>query len=113
MNQYQEALAEVEAARRYRPVYPEASAVEGRIIARRLLDNAGKSFRRAIKEVAAFNGSACRLGANTEDKGQIRRRCCRVSKGNRSVSDTEPIILPTARRGVRTDAKIQRSSRRV
>src|SRR5450432_2690194 len=58
-NQYQEALAEIEAARRTRPVYPEASAVEGRIYREMAFaDDAAKSFQRAIREARGFQPEA-------------------------------------------------------
>ena len=51
LNKFQPALAEIEAARRSRPVYAEASAVEGRINREAAFtDDAIESFRRAIRE---------------------------------------------------------------
>ncbi|MCM3869750.1 MAG: hypothetical protein ND895_03480, partial [Pyrinomonadaceae bacterium] len=45
------ALAEIDAARRLRPIFPEASAVEGRINREAAFeDEAIKSFRRSIRE---------------------------------------------------------------
>src|SRR5882724_4554926 len=94
MNQYQEALAEVEAARRYRPVYPEASAVEGRIYREAaFLDNASKSFRRAIKEGGGFQPEAhVGLARILEDKGQYAEAVAEYQKAIDQLSDTEPII---------------------
>ena len=50
LNQYEAALAEIDAARRARPAYAEASAVEGRINREAAFtDEAIKSFRRSIE----------------------------------------------------------------
>src|SRR5262245_57927944 len=51
LNEGQKALAEIEAARRSRAVYPEASAVEGRIYREMAFtDEAVRSFQRAFRE---------------------------------------------------------------
>src|SRR5258705_2317847 len=51
LNQYEAALAEIDAARRTRPIYAEASAVEGRINREAAFtDDAIQSFRRSIRQ---------------------------------------------------------------
>src|SRR6185369_997207 len=51
LNDFKQAHAEIDAARRTRPAYAEASAVEGRIYREEAFsDDAIRSFRRAIRE---------------------------------------------------------------
>ena len=94
LNDTNGALAEIEAARRYRAVYAEASAVEGRIY-REIgqTDEAIGSFNRAIRESHGFQPEAhVGIGRVYEDKGQydVAAREFQIAIGQ--LSDTEPII---------------------
>ena len=94
LNQPREALAEIDAARRYRPVYPEASAVEGRINREAAFTNdAMSSFRRAIKEAGGFQPEAhVGLARILEEKGEYNEAISEYQKAIDQLSDTEPII---------------------
>ena len=88
------ALAEIEAARRGRPVYPEASAVEGRIYRESAqIDEAIGAFNRAIRESHGFQPEAhVGLGRIYEDKGQYDLAAREYDIAVKQLSDTEPII---------------------
>jgi tetratricopeptide (TPR) repeat protein len=92
LNQYQEALNEIEAARRTRPSYAEASAVEGRINREAAFtDEAIKSFRRSIREGRGFQPEAhVGLARVLEDKGQYDEAIAEFRKAIDQLSDSEP-----------------------
>jgi len=94
MNDTDGALAEIEAARRYRAVYPEASAVEGRIYRETgQTDEAIGSFNRAIRESHGFQPEAhVGLGRTYEEKGQYDLAAREFEIAVKQLSDTEPII---------------------
>jgi tetratricopeptide (TPR) repeat protein len=94
LNQYQAALAEIEAARRTRPVYPEASAVEGRINREAAFtDEAIKSFRRAIREARGIQPEAhVGLARVLEEKGQYDEAILEFRKAIDQLADSEPVI---------------------
>lgn len=94
LNQYQRALAEIEAARRARPVYAEASAVEGRIHGEAAFtEEAIQSFRRAIREGKGFQPEAhVGLARVLEEKGQYAEAILEFRKAIAQLSDSEPII---------------------
>jgi tetratricopeptide (TPR) repeat protein len=94
LNQYQAALDEIAAARRTRPVYAEASAVEGRINREAAFsDEAVESFRRAIKEARGFQPEAhVGLARVLEDKGQYDEAIAEFRKAIDQLSDSEPVI---------------------
>jgi tetratricopeptide (TPR) repeat protein len=94
LNQYEAALNEIEAARRARPVYPEASAVEGRINREAAFtDDAIQSFRRAIREARGFQPEAhVGLARVLEDKGQYDEAILEFRKAIDQLSDSEPVI---------------------
>ena len=94
MNQYREALAEIEAARSVRPVYPEASAVEGRINAEAAFtEDAIASFRRSIREAKGFQPEAhVGLARILEEKGQYVEAESEFRKALAQLSDSEPVI---------------------
>jgi tetratricopeptide (TPR) repeat protein len=94
LNQYQAALNEIEAARRTRPVYAEASAVEGRINREAAFtDEAIQSFRRSIREAHGFQPEAhVGLARVLEDKGQYDEAILEFRKAIDQLSDSEPII---------------------
>lgn len=94
LNEYPEALAEIEAARRTRPLYAEASAVEGRIHREAAFeDKAIDSFRRAIREARGFQPEAhVGLARVLEEKGQLDEAIAEYRKAIEQLSDTEPVI---------------------
>ena len=89
-----EALAELQAARRDRPVYPESWAVEGRI-QRSLADPeaALNAYRRALREARGFQPEAhTGMGIIHEDKGRYEEAVEAFRKAVAQLSDTEPIL---------------------
>jgi tetratricopeptide (TPR) repeat protein len=94
LNQYQSALNEIDAARRTRAAYAEASAVEGRINREAAFTNeAIQSFRRAIREGHGFQPEAhVGLARVLEDKGQYEEAIAEFSKAIDQLSDSEPVI---------------------
>jgi tetratricopeptide (TPR) repeat protein len=88
------ALAEIEAARRYRAVYPEASAVEGRVYRETgQTDQAIGAFNRAIRESHGFQPEAhVGIGRVYEDRGQYDLAAREFKIAIDQLSDTEPII---------------------
>ena len=94
LNKYQAALSEIDAARRSRPSYPEASAVEGRINREAAFDEeAIKSFRRAIREARGFQPEAhVGLARLLEEKGQYDEAIAEFRKAIDQLSDSEPVI---------------------
>jgi tetratricopeptide (TPR) repeat protein len=94
LNQYQPALAEIDAARRARPIYPEASAVEGRIHREAAFtDEAIASFRRAIREARGFQPEAhVGLARVLEEQGNYAEAEAEYRKAIAQLSDSEPII---------------------
>ncbi|MGI8656796.1 MAG: tetratricopeptide repeat protein, partial [Pyrinomonadaceae bacterium] len=94
LNDYNSALAEIAAARRTRPVYPEASAVEGRIL-REDADPAGAitAFRRSIREARGFQPEAhTGLARVLEDQGQYAEATTEFRTAINQLSDTEPAL---------------------
>jgi tetratricopeptide (TPR) repeat protein len=94
LNDTDGALAEIEAARRYRANYPEASAVEGRIY-REIgqTDDAIGSFNRAIRESRGFQPEAhVGIGRVYEEKGQYDLAAREFQIAVNQLADTEPII---------------------
>jgi tetratricopeptide (TPR) repeat protein len=94
LNQYQKALAEIEAARRARPIFPEASAVEGRIHREAAFtEEAIAAFRRAIREAKGFQPEAhVGLARVFEEQGQYVEAEAEYRKAIAQLSDSEPII---------------------
>lgn len=88
------ALSEVEAARRDRPVYAEASAVEGRLLRSEAdAEGALASYRRAIREARGFQPEAYTgMGIVYEDKGRYEDAVAAFRKAITQLSDTEPIL---------------------
>lgn len=94
LNDYAAALDEIDNARSVRPVYPEASAVEGRIL-RADADNEGatKSFRRAIREAHGFQPEAhTGLALLLEEYGRNEEAATEFRTALAQLSDTEPVI---------------------
>src|SRR6266404_6998651 len=94
LNEFEKAHAEIDAARRTRPVYAEASAVEGRIYREAAFnDEAVRSFRRSIKEGRGFQPEAhVGLARALEDKGQYTEAVAEYRKAIDQLSDSEPVI---------------------
>ena len=94
LNDSNGALAEIESARRYRAIYPEASAVEGRIYREvGQTEDAIGSFNRAIRESHGFQPEAhVGIGRVYEDKGQYELAAREFQIAIDQLSDTEPII---------------------
>ena len=94
LNKFKEARAEIDAARRTRPVYPEASAVEGRIYREEAFDEeAIRSFRRAIREARGFQPEAhVGLARVLEDKGDFAAAIAELRLALNQLSDSEPVI---------------------
>lgn len=94
LNDYNTALEEINAARLARPVYPEASAVEGRILRMAADTNAAMdSFRRAIREARGFQPEAhTGLALVLEEKGRYEEAAEEFRAAIGQLSDTEPVI---------------------
>ena len=94
LNKFKEARAEIDAARRIRPVYPEASAVEGRIYREEgFTDDAIRSFRRSIREANGFQPEAhVGLSRVYEDKGDFAAAILELRKALNQLDDSEPVI---------------------
>lgn len=94
LSQYDAALDEIEAARRTRPVYAEASAVEGRINREAgFTDEAIQSFRQSIREARGFQPEAhVGLARVFEDKSQYDDAIIEFRKAIDQLSDSEPVI---------------------
>jgi tetratricopeptide (TPR) repeat protein len=94
LNDTDGALSEIAAARRDRPSFPEASAVEGRIYRETgQTDEAFGSFNRALRESHGFQPEAhVGLGRMYEDRGQYDLAAREFDIAIKQLSDTEPII---------------------
>ena len=94
LNEYQKGLGEIDAARRGRPLYPEASAVEGRLNREAaFIEEAIKSFRRSIREAKGFQPEAhVGLARVFEDKGQYAEAIAEYRKAIDQLSESEPVI---------------------
>jgi len=94
LNEFKQAHAEIEAARRAKPVYAEASAVEGRIYREEAFsDDAIRSFRRAIREGGGIQPEAyVGIARVLEDKGQHAEAIVEFKKALAQLSDSEPVI---------------------
>lgn len=94
LNDYTGALDEIAQARRARPIYPEASAVEGRIqrIAA-FIDEAIAAFRRSIREARGFQPEAhTGLALIYEEKGMNEEAVTEFRAAIAQLSDTEPVL---------------------
>lgn len=94
LNQFKEANAAIDAARRARPSYPEASAVEGRIYSEAAFtEQAIRSFRRSIREGNGFQPEAhVGLARVLEEKGEFAEAVAEYRKAVAQLSDSEPVI---------------------
>lgn len=94
LNDYDGALDEVEEARKDRPGFAEASAVEGRIL-RASSQNAEavEAYRRAIREARGFQPEAhTGLGIIYEEEGRYEEAATAYLKAVAQLSDTEPVL---------------------
>jgi tetratricopeptide (TPR) repeat protein len=94
LNRFKEAHAAIEAARRARPSYAEASAVEGRIYREEAFDDdAIRSFRRSIREAGGVQPEAyVGMAKVWEDKGDFAQAIVEYKKALAQLSDSEPVI---------------------
>lgn len=94
MNEYKKALAEIDEARKYRAVYPEASAVEGRILRYAAFwDDAIAAFKRAIREGRGFQPEAhTGLGLLYEEKGMGEEAAAEFRAALTQLDDSEPVV---------------------
>jgi len=94
LNNFKEAHAAIEAARRSRPDYAEASAVEGRLYREEAFDDeALRSFRRAIREGGGVQPEAyVGMAKVWEDKGDFAQAIVEYKKALAQLSDSEPVI---------------------
>ena len=94
LSQFRKAHDAIDAARRARPIYPEASAIEGRIYREEAFeDEAIRSFRRSIREGNGFQPEAhVGLARVLEDKGQLAEAVAEFRKAIDQLSDSEPVI---------------------
>jgi tetratricopeptide (TPR) repeat protein len=94
LNDTNNALAEIEAARSARPVYAEASAVEGRIYRETgQTEDAIGAFNRAIREAHGMQPEAhVGIGRVYEDKGDYELAAREFKIATDQLFDTEPII---------------------
>ncbi|HEV8370280.1 MAG TPA: tetratricopeptide repeat protein [Pyrinomonadaceae bacterium] len=94
LNQFEKAHSAIDAARRTRPSYAEASAVEGRIYREAAFtEEAIKSFRRSIREGNGFQPEAhVGLARVLEEKGQFAEAVVEYRKAIDQLSDSEPVI---------------------
>ena len=94
LNDYNSALEEIDAARAARPVYAEASAVEGRVLRMAADENAAiAAFKRAIREANGFQPEAhTGLALVYEDKGQYEEAAAEFRAAIAQLSDTEPVL---------------------
>ena len=94
LNEFKQAHAAIDAARKARPAYAEASAVEGRIYREEAFDSeALSSFRRAIREAKGVQPEAyVGIAKVHEDKGQFDLAVGEYRKALAQLSDSEPVI---------------------
>ena len=94
LNEFKDAHAQIEAARRARPSYAEASAVEGRIYREEAFDrDAIRSFNRSIREGGGVQPEAfVGLAKVYEDKGEFAQAVAEYRKALAQLSDSEPVI---------------------
>ena len=94
LDEFKAAHAAIDAARRTKFSFPEASAVEGRIYREEAFDDdAIRSFRRAIKEGGGVQPEAyVGIAKVYEDKGQFALAVAEYRKALAQLSDSEPVI---------------------
>jgi tetratricopeptide (TPR) repeat protein len=91
---YEEALEVIDAARRARPIFPEASAIEGRIL-RQQGDNEGAiaAYERAIREARGRQPEAhTGLGLIYEEQGDHAKAALAFRRALDQLQDSEPVV---------------------
>ena len=93
-DQYDEALEQIKEARLDRPVYPEASAVEGRILrATADYEAALEAYRRAVREGRGVQPEAyAGMGIVYEEQGKYDEAVAAFNKAIAQLQDTEPAL---------------------
>ena len=94
MDQFDKALDEIDAARKIKPNYSEASAVQGRIFREQAFNTeAIRSYRRAIREAGGVQPEAhVGLARVFEDNGDFNEAIVEYRKAIEQLSDSEPVI---------------------
>ena len=94
LNEHDKALAEIDQARKVRRVFPEASAVEGRVHREAgYMDEAIRSFSRAIAEARGFQPEAhVGLARAYEEKGHYAEAVAEYRQAIEQLSESEPVI---------------------
>jgi len=94
MDQFEKAHDEIDAARKLKPNYPEASAVDGRIFREQAFNNeAIRAYRRAIREGGGFQPEAhVGLARVYEDNGDFNEAIIEFRKAIEQLADSEPVI---------------------
>jgi tetratricopeptide (TPR) repeat protein len=94
LNRFRDAHAAIDSARRLRPSFAEASAVEGRIYREEAFDQeAIRSFRRSIKEGGGVQPEArVGLARVLEDKALYNDAVVELRAAINQLSDSEPVI---------------------
>ena len=98
LHEVEEALTAVAIARKLRPVFAEASTVEGRIYRTdNDSDNAVKSFQRALREARNIAPEAhTGLALAFEDRGEIEKAAAEFRIAIAQFDETEPVIYKLA-----------------
>ena len=94
MDQFDKAHEQIDAARKLKPVYPEASAVDGRIFREQAFNNeAIRAYRRAIREAGGNQPEAhVGLARVYEDNGAFDDAILELRTAIQQLSDSEPVI---------------------
>jgi tetratricopeptide (TPR) repeat protein len=94
LGEYADALDHIEAARAVRPVYPEASAVEGRIYrADGDEESAVAAFRQSLREARNYQPEAhTGLALIYEENGQNEEAAAAFEMALAQLYDTEPLL---------------------
>ncbi|MGH9944246.1 MAG: tetratricopeptide repeat protein [Pyrinomonadaceae bacterium] len=94
LNDTEGALAQIDAARADRPTYPEASAVEGRVMrSRENFEEAITSYRRALREARGFQPEAhTGIGIAHKERGDYEAAAAAFQQAINQLSDTEPVL---------------------
>jgi tetratricopeptide (TPR) repeat protein len=94
MDQFDKAHDEIDTARKLKPVYPEASAVDGRIFREQAFNNeAIRAYRRAIREAGGNQPEAhVGLARVYEDNGDFDEAIVELRKAIEQLADSEPVI---------------------
>jgi tetratricopeptide (TPR) repeat protein len=94
MDQFEKAHDEIEAARKLKPSYAEASAVQGRIFREQAFNPESiRAYRRAIREAGGVQPEAyVGLARVFEDNGDFNEAIVNYRKAIEQLADSEPVI---------------------